>query len=314
MRNWLYGFISMNNLLNKIHQTDCTEFIKQLPDESIDVILTDPPYLYLKNQKLDRPFDEQTFFTEAKRVLKKNGFIVLFGRGTSFYRWNTILDDLGFNFKEEVIWNKMLISSPVTPIMRKHETISIYAKEKGKINKSKVDFFEKNLHNPEKIIEVVKRIKSTFGNRKTFELLEKYFKDGYKDYAPTPHKHCLTRSSNSSKHINRTIQFVATMEEGVTEQSIIDVVPEHYNYIHPTQKPPRLLERLLALVSQEGDIIFDPFSGSGSTAIACINSNRKFIGCEIDEEYWSKGDERVQKHLNEKQKEVVQTELFNEAI
>ena len=81
---------------NKIYHCDNSELMPKLADESVNVILTDPPYLYLKNQKLDRPFDEQRFFSECRRVLKKDGFIVLFGRGTSFYRWNCILADLGF--------------------------------------------------------------------------------------------------------------------------------------------------------------------------------------------------------------------------
>ena len=88
------------NQINKIYNEDCLEGIKRIPDASIDCILTDPPYLYLKGQKLDRPFDEHALFTEFKRVLKPTGFSVLFGRGTSFYRWNTILSDLGLKFKE----------------------------------------------------------------------------------------------------------------------------------------------------------------------------------------------------------------------
>src|SRR5574344_1750145 len=102
------------------------EMLKSLPDNSVDCILTDPPYLYLKNQKLDRPFDEKVLFSECKRVLKKDGFIVLFGRGTSFYRWNTILAELGFTFKEEMIWNKGYCTSPLMNLSRIHETISIH--------------------------------------------------------------------------------------------------------------------------------------------------------------------------------------------
>ncbi|MDR0754158.1 MAG: hypothetical protein LBF04_02095 [Prevotellaceae bacterium] len=113
----------MKELTNTITQGDCLDLIKQIPDSSIDSIITDPPYLYLKNQKLDRPFDEQQFFGEAKRVLKKDGFIVLFGRGTSFYRWNTRLADLGFTFKEEIIWNKVYNSSPLMAMSRVHETL-----------------------------------------------------------------------------------------------------------------------------------------------------------------------------------------------
>nr|DAG12914.1 MAG TPA: adenine-specific methyltransferase [Caudoviricetes sp.] len=75
----------MNKIeLNKIYNEDCLEGIKRIPDVSIDCILTDPPYLYLKGQKLDRPFDEERLFSEFKRVLKPTGFVVLFGRGTSF--------------------------------------------------------------------------------------------------------------------------------------------------------------------------------------------------------------------------------------
>src|SRR5690554_4357852 len=93
----------------QLFNCDNLKLMSEMADNSVDVILTDPPYLYLKNQKLEREFDEQLFFSECKRILTKNGFIVLFGRGTSFYRWNTILDELSFTFKEEIIWNKRLI-------------------------------------------------------------------------------------------------------------------------------------------------------------------------------------------------------------
>ena len=116
----------MNNI--QLYNADNLEVMATLPDESIDVVCIDPPYLYLKNQKLERPFDEPKFFAECKRLLTKKGFIVLFGRGTSFYRWNTILDGLGFVFKEEVIWDKSYVSSPLMPISRIHETISILTK------------------------------------------------------------------------------------------------------------------------------------------------------------------------------------------
>ena len=117
----------------QLFNCDNSELMEKMEDESVDVILTDPPYLYLKNQKLERPFDEQLFFSEWKRVLAKNGFIVMFGRGTSFYRWNTILADFGFTFKEEIIWNKSYNTSPLMALSRIHETVSIFTKEKGKL-------------------------------------------------------------------------------------------------------------------------------------------------------------------------------------
>ena len=75
-------------------------------------------------------FDENIFFNNCKRVLKKDGFIILFGRGVSFYRMNIILDSLDFIFKEEIIWDKTQNSSPVMKISRVHETCSIFSKGK----------------------------------------------------------------------------------------------------------------------------------------------------------------------------------------
>lgn len=61
----------MDIQINNIYNEDCLEGMKRISDNSVDCILTDPPYLYLRNQKLDRPFNEEVFFSECKRVLKK---------------------------------------------------------------------------------------------------------------------------------------------------------------------------------------------------------------------------------------------------
>ena len=64
---------------------------------------------------------------------------------------------------------------------------------------------------------------------------------------------------------------------------------------HPTQKPYALIEALILKHSNKGDTVLDCFSGSGTTAIACLNNNRDFIGCEISEEYYNKSLERIEK-------------------
>lgn len=288
----------------QLFNEDNLEVMKRLPDESIDVICIDPPYLYLKNQKLERPFDEFKFFSECKRLLTKNGFIVMFGRGTSFYRWNTTLDDLKFTFKEEIVWNKRRLSSFATSLARKHETIAIFSKGKGSINRVKIDFIEKYSYEPKKILETIDRIKTTFGNRQTFELLKKYYEEGYKKYEDNIPGWGVTRSKSSAKHINRTVQFAASLEEGVTEQSIIEVTGVHYGTIHPTEKPVRLIERLLALVipkdkPREETVVADFFGGSFSCMEAVHNMGMQGIATEIDKEYFDAGKERIEK-LNHK--------------
>ena len=65
--------------------------------------------------------------------------------------------------------------------------------------------------------------------------------------------------------------------------------------LHPTQKPVALFEYLICTYTNEGDVVVDNCMGSGTTAVACINTNRNFIGFEIDEGYWGKACERVHK-------------------
>ena len=165
----------------QLFNCDNLELMTKMEDESVDVILTDPPYLYLKNQKLERPFDEQLFFSECKRVLTKNGFIVLFGRGTSFYRWNTILDDLDFVFKEEIVWNKSHGTSPLMAITRIHETVSIFTKCKGIINKVKVPYLEMKGHNIDSIVTDIKRMKTTFTNAKSMKAVLDFLENNLRE-------------------------------------------------------------------------------------------------------------------------------------
>jgi len=343
---------------NKSYKGDCVELMKYLPDESVDVILTDPPYLYLKNQKLDRQFDEAEYFRHVKRILKKDGFIVLFGRGTSFYRWNTILADLDFNFKEEIIWDKSYCSSPLMAMSRVHETISIHTKGKGAINKVKIPYLEMKQNDIPSICQDIKRLKSILNNTKSFNAVLEYLeahlkrndfnngkvmdnKSNLRNGKCNEGDRCVTVMNSISngmneksiisaelrKHKNstsvqpsilynedRSISVCKNIDYGLNEKSIIRQIGERYKAIHPTQKPPRLLERLLALVCKvEPDkpkpLVLDTFRGSGSTDIACINFGCDYISFEIDDEFFESANERVNNH-----KASFQPQLFNQCI
>lgn len=281
--------------LNKIYNEDCLEGMKRIPDGSVDCILTDPPYLYLKNQKLDRPFDELVFFSECKRVLKKNGFIVLFGRGTSFYRWNCILADMGFTFKEEIIWDKIKSSSPLLPIQRVHETISIHCIGNKKIKKSHIKYEEHIIYNKEKVLCDLKRLKNVLSNFKELTIVQQYLENKSFNF--------LYGSKNGVTCHNIKVQspclgVARKIKDGVLERDVINLKRD-YKAIHQTQKPVRLLERLLNIVCDEGCTVLDPFSGSASTAIACINTKRNYIGFEIDKEYYDLSVNRIKKYTDE---------------
>lgn len=361
---------------NKSYKGDCIELIKLLPNESVDVICTDPPYLYLKNQKLDRPFDEWEYFKQVRRVLKPDGFIILFGRGSSFYRWNTILAEMpkkdcsviswiksflgikplpkAFTFKEEIIWDKSYCSSPLMAMSRVHETVSIHTKGNGTINRVKVPYLEMKGHDILSICQDIKRMRSVFKNTKSLDAVLAFLENNDITYKEATYKH---RASDGGDHgtIDRSVAVVKQIQDGMNEKSIVrtdydesriighglfgerangdrcanamqsialglnekSIIREgreHYKAIHPTQKPPRLLERLLALVckvepNKPKPLVLDTFRGSASTDIACMNFGVDCISFEIDDEYFEKGEERKAEH-----RKSFQPDLFKYAL
>ncbi|WP_312195240.1 DNA-methyltransferase [Epilithonimonas vandammei] len=278
----------------ELYNEDNKDLMSRLPNESIDVICIDPPYLYLKNQKLEREFDEQLFFSECKRVLTKNGFIVLFGRGTSFYRWNTILDSLGFKFKEEIVWNKTMNSIPAAPILRVHELINVYTKNSGKLNSPLIPYIEAKQHNLDSIYQDLKRIKSAI-NSKEFEDIEYFLKTGEIIYKEKKSRNFF---KNAYSDRSRGLATFRTIKNGMKEKTIMTETRDHYRSIHPTQKPVRLLERLLALVIPDKPkneiMVADFFGGSFSTMEAVFNMGMNGIACEIDKEYFEAGKQRIE--------------------
>lgn len=286
--------------INKIYHADNAEFTPQIADGSLDVILEDPPYLYLKNQKLDRPFDELAHFTECYRMLRKGGFIVIFGRGESFYRWNTILADLGFVFKEEVIWDKQYSTSPALRLSRCHETVAIWSKGQSPINKVKIPYLEMKGYDIGAVCRDVKRLASILGNQKDLLSVKKYLEDGnpYRDNV-IRQKESVTISANSTRKVNVSCMVMQMFKDGQVEKSIIRNPYDRYSRVHPTQKPQRLLERLLALVLPPNKpkneiVVADFFGGSCNTAKACISLGVNYIITEIDKEYFDLGVENVE--------------------
>ncbi len=280
--------------LDIIYNEDCIRGMERIPDSSIDVILTDPPYKYLK-AKFDRDFDEEAFFKQANRVLKLDGWIILFGRGTSFYRWNTRLAEMGFSFKEEICWNKCFANSPVSALSRIHETISLSTKGKGKIRRVKVPYVEKRVDDLEHIIQDIRRLKGILNNPVALARVLYYVENGRMESMRSAVSKGLTLQSKLPRAY-QDVSVIQAITEGLIESSIIRIQAKHKGYIHPTEKPVRLLERLLNLVIAEnsGGIVLDPFSGSGSTAVAAKNLGHNFIGFEIDKEYWESSISRLQ--------------------
>jgi site-specific DNA-methyltransferase (adenine-specific) len=258
----------------------------------VDHIFSDPPYLYLKGQAFDRAFDEEELFEQAKRLLPDEGFVALFGRGTSFYRWNTRLADLGFVFKEELVWDKRYSSAPCNALVRVHETIALHTKKHGKIRRVRVPYREQKGYEIESVVADIKRIVSALGNEKELKGLEEYVRSG---------KIWGTKKQASRSKITAAGAYASSpasiilraVQEGMNEKSIITERSIRYGSVHPAEKPVRLAERIIALISDVGDVIYDPFMGSGTIGAACIRTGRKYIGSEQDGCYYERACSRL---------------------
>src|SRR5699024_1579604 len=84
-------------------------------------------------------------------------------------------------------------------------------------------------------------------------------------------------------------------------KSVLKINKEINGLIHPTQKPAALFEYLIKTYTNEGDTVLDNCMGSGTTAIACINTNRNYLGFELDEGYYKASIERINNHVKDKQ-------------
>jgi site-specific DNA-methyltransferase (adenine-specific) len=306
--------------------------------KNIDHIFSDPPYQYLKTHSFDKKFDEALLFENARRIMPDSGFIALFGRGTSFYRWNTRLAELGFIFKEEIVWDKRRTTAPCMALSRVHETVSIHARKTGKIRRTKVPYIEQKQFDLESVVNDVKRIKSAINTDAGLNKILAFLQGGGLYEYEAVDKHCVsqqpgikkpdrgTATINSIKNgmnersiihytslsggagttvrtdlpqEDREIKTLRMIQNGMREKSIIELGNNHYGISHPTEKPVRLAKRIIALISDPGDTIYDPFMGSGSFGAACVNTGRKYIGSEIDEGYFKTACERIKETVKQ---------------
>lgn len=217
--------------------------------------------------------------------------------------------------------------------MRVHETVSIHTKKGGTINRVKIPYTEMKGHDMKSIAQDVKRICSALKNPQGVERLRHFVetnapmwdkprianhttissgvpnqdravytldavqngmtqKSIVRDDGITRYKDGITVRPGIKEGC-RDVNTLQSIEVGLSEKSIIKENRDHFATIHPTQKPVRLLERLLALVTKEGDMVLDPFAGSFSTGEACINTSRRCVLCEIDSGYYDLGTARI---------------------
>lgn len=175
-------------------------------------------------------------------------------------------------------------TSPFHSLSRIHETISVRMKDNYKINQVRIDPLRKSF-NEDDFAVLLNDLKRIFSSVKNSDIIINYLEKGTMIFRRHKNKHAIT-TKKMTKNIDRSICSINKYQKGYILSSIITENKQQFTMEHPTQKPIKLLEKLVLLATNENETILDPFMGSGSTGLACLFKNRNFIGCEIDKEYF----------------------------
>lgn len=230
---------------------DCLELMKDIPDGSVDLVLTDPPY-GTTACKWDSVIPFEPMWEQLNRIIKPNGAICLFGSEpfSSALRMSNIK-----HFKYDWYWLKSrktgFLNAKKQPL-RMVENISVFYKKQC-------------TYNPQ-MKEVKERFNKRTGSARCYG------------------KHYAIQSSNNGMEY----PFNTIVAKSISHPT------------HPTEKPVGLLEYLIRTYTNEGETVLDFTAGSGSTGVACVNTNRRFIGIELDEGYFNIAKERIEKSIRER--------------
>lgn len=237
---------------------DCLEIMPQLPDKSIDMILCDLPY-GTTACKWDTVIPFEPLWAQYKRLIKDNGAIVL--TASQPFTSALVMSNPKW-FKYELIWVKDKPSNfalaNLQP-MKYHENILVFYGKPPTFNKQ------------------MQQRTGSGANRC---------------------KYIVDNSHRVSDHNNILASPKMFNPESKNPGSILNYSTGRRQDIHhPTQKPVALFEYLIRTYTNEGDMVLDNCAGSFTTAIACINTNRKYICIEKDTDYFRIGSERIKNHL-----------------
>ena len=260
-----------------LKQGDCLELMKEIPSKSIDLILCDLPYGTTRN-KWDSVLDLELLWEQYTRIIKDRGAILLFAQ-TPF---DKVLGTSNLkHLRYEIIWQKTsptgFLNAKKMP-MKAHENILVFYKKLPTYNPQITQ------GHPRKVSSKASR--SNSANRHTKKSLK-----GESNYGVF---------ANEIEGYDSTERYPLSVQVFAKDQ-------QRENY-HPTQKPVALLEWLIKTYTNEGDLVLDNCMGSGSTGVACVNLNRKFIGMELTEQYFEVAKERIEKAVKARDEQKTEKE------
>ena len=248
----------------KLLQGDCLELMKDIPDGSIDMILCDLPY-GTTACKWDSVIPFDALWLQYKRVVKSNGAIVLTASQpfTSALVMSNVKD-----FAYTWLWVKTrptgFANAKKQPLRCVEDVLVFYGKPPT--------------YNPQDIIRVDKvcRNSKSAGGETIRSNVEE----------------------SSGKGSLRTGGKEYVQEFTNYPRQFLELPHDSIGRVHPTQKPIALMEYLIRTYTNKGETVLDNCMGSGTTGVACINTNRNFIGIEMDENYFSIAKNRIESAMD----------------
>ena len=239
----------------KIENSDCYDFLQNIQTNSIDCIIIDPPY-GTTPIIWDNQVDFEKLWKELNRVAKDNSAILIFAQEpfATYLRMSNIK-----YYRYDWYWVKERLTN-VFQVKRRP----------GKTVENICVFYKKQpVYNPQKSKHLGKIVTNKIGENAGWSVTQSGYNQKTK---PFEYIDDGTRHPTQVLRINRDNQR---------------------KLLHPTQKPLELIEYLIKTYTNEGDTVMDCFLGSGTTAVACKNTGRNFVGCEINKEYYEKSLERL---------------------
>ena len=238
----------------KLYNDDCLSIMKTLDESSVDLILTDLPY-GATSMEWDQQLDLDKFWECVRYCCKENANIVLFASGLFTYQ---LYESNKSDYKYKLIWKKNVptgMSSAKFRPMKYYEEILVFCLGNA-------------VYNPQ--------LKDRVGIGKDCYRYEHY---------------C---GSNNHVQLDKKPKKYDPLLVQPSDVLEFDVVPNRKGKIHPTEKPVDLCEWLIDTYSNENAVVLDCCMGSGTIGVACLYTNRKFIGIEKNKEFYEMSKTRLE--------------------
>ena len=289
--------------LNTTILGDCIEKMQNIEDESIDLVIADPPYWKVVGEKWDYQWRTEKdyiewslkWIREVSRILRYGGTFYCFGYFRTLALLVPYLKEMGLELRQQIIIDKGIraVSGRATKKYKMYPNVTESVLFIIKDNKKFIKPFLKEKQ--EKLGLTSKQINESLGVKSNGGGMWSIY-TGKNVCEQFPTEELWNKLSNVLKF---DLPYTSISQTFNPQMGYTDVWTDIDFYeekrYHPTQKPLKLISRLILTSSNEGDIVVDPFAGCGSTQLSAIQLKRNYIGIELNEEYYNISLKRINK-------------------